>query len=212
MTSSIRIAIVDDNPEIRQGLYQLINFSPGFMVVGMFENCLSIVDDIRNVAPDLVLMDIDMPKISGIEATGMLKKKFPQLLIVILTVFENEERIFKAMQMGAVGYLLKKTPPIKILEAIQDAMNGGAPMSPSVARCVVTFFKRPQLVDLEPLSPKQTEVLQSLVNGNSYKMIADQLQISLGTVQVHIKHIYEKLQVHSAPEAVSKAIRNNLVS
>jgi DNA-binding NarL/FixJ family response regulator len=210
MHSPIRIAIVDDNPEVREGLFHLVNYSEGYVVVGMFPNCLSIVKDIESVVPDLVLMDIDMPQVSGIEATTLLKKRFPKMLVVMLTVFENEERIFKAMQAGAVGYLLKKTPPVKILEAIQDALAGGSPMSPSVARCVVNFFNQPQTTHLEQLSPKEKQVLQALVNGRSYKMIASDLQISLGTVQVHIKHIYEKLQVHSAPEAVSKALRQGL--
>ncbi len=211
MNHTTRIAIVDDNPEVREGLFHLINFSEGYTVVGMFHNCLNIVNDIENVLPDLVLMDIDMPQVSGIEATALLKRRFSKLPIVMLTVFENEERIFKAMQAGAVGYLLKKTPPIKILEAIQDALAGGSPMSPSVARCVVNFFNQPKVSDLGVLSPKEKEVLLALVNGRSYKMIAHELKISLGTVQVHIKHIYEKLQVHSAPEAVSKALRQNIV-
>ncbi|MCU0341252.1 MAG: response regulator transcription factor [Spirosomaceae bacterium] len=211
MTPLIRIAIVDDNPEIREGLYHLINYTEGFVVVGTFVNCLNIVADIQSVMPDLVLMDIDMPKVSGIEATALLRTQFPHLHIVMLTVFENEERIFQAMQAGAVGYLLKKTPPAKILDGIKEAMEGGAPMSPSVARCVVRFFNLPRSPQADVLSPKEKQVLQALVNGRSYKMIAADLQISIGTVQVHIKRVYEKLHVHSAPEAVSKALREKLL-
>lgn len=211
MSSPIRVVIVDDSPEIREGLYHLINYSEGFTVIDTFPNCLNIVNDIQNSRPDVVLMDIQMPEISGIEATTILRKRFPDLLIIMLTISENEDFIFEAMQAGAVGYLLKKTPPAKILEAIQDALSGGAPMSPSVARRVVAFFNTNQKSDLEPLSPKEKQVLQALVNGMSYKMIAAELQISLGTVQVHIKRIYEKLHVNSASGAVSKALRQGLV-
>ncbi|RDB04672.1 response regulator transcription factor [Runella aurantiaca] len=207
---NIRVVIVDDNDDFREGLFHFLNFSTGFEVVGCFANPVNIVENITRTQPDVVLMDIDMPHITGIEAVKLLKVHFKRLNILMLTVFEDEERVFKAMQAGAIGYLLKKTPPQKVLESVQEVMEGGAPMSPLIARKVVHFFSKTPPADYN-LTPKELEVLRWLVEGLSYKMIAAELNLSIDTVRTHLKNIYDKLHVKSNTEAVVKAIRNRLV-
>ncbi|MCP1381973.1 response regulator [Runella sp. CRIBMP] len=207
---NIRVVIVDDNDDFREGLFHFLNFSNGFEVVGCFANPVNIVENITRTQPDVVLMDIDMPHITGIEAVKLLKVHFKRLNILMLTVFEDEERVFKAMQAGAIGYLLKKTPPQKVLEAVQEVMEGGAPMSPLIARKVVHFFSKTAPTDYN-LTPKELEVLRWLVEGLSYKLIAAELNLSIDTVRTHLKNIYDKLHVKSNTEAVVKAIRNRLV-
>lgn len=207
---NIRVAIVDDNGDFREGLFHYLNFSTGFEVVGCFANPIHIVENITRVQPDVVLMDIDMPHMTGIEAVKLLKAHFKRLHILMLTVFEDEDRVFKAMQAGAIGYLLKKTPPQKVLEAIQDVMAGGAPMSPLIARKVVQFFSKTAPADYN-LTPKELEVLRWLVEGLSYKLIAAELNLSIDTVRTHLKNIYDKLHVKSNTEAVVKAVRDRIV-
>jgi DNA-binding NarL/FixJ family response regulator len=193
---NIRVVIVDDNDDFREGLFHFLNFSTGFEVVGCFANPVNIVENITRTQPDVVLMDIDMPHITGIEAVKLLKVHFKRLNILMLTVFEDEERVFKAMQAGAIGYLLKKTPPQKVLEAVQEVMEGGAPMSPLIARKVVHFFSKTAPTDYN-LTPKELEVLRWLVEGLSYKLIAAELNLSIDTVRTHLKNIYDKLHVKS---------------
>lgn len=207
---NIRVVIVDDNDDFREGLFHYLNFSTGFEVVGCFANPINIVENIIRTQPDVVLMDIDMPHITGIEAVKLLKSHFKRLHILMLTVFEDEDRVFKAMQAGAIGYLLKKTPPQKVLEAIQEVMDGGAPMSPLIARKVVQFFAKTTPTDYN-LTPKELEVLRWLVEGLSYKLIAAELNLSIDTVRTHLKNIYEKLHVKSNTEAVVKAVRDRIV-
>jgi DNA-binding NarL/FixJ family response regulator len=207
---NIRVVIVDDNDDFREGLFHFLNFSTGFDVVGCFANPINIVENITRAQPDVILMDIDMPHITGIEAVKILKTHFKRLNILMLTVFEDEERVFKAMQAGAIGYLLKKTPPQKVLEAIQEVINGGAPMSPLIARKVVQFFSKTTPTDYN-LTPKELEVLRWLVEGLSYKLIAAELSLSIDTVRTHLKNIYEKLHVKSNTEAVVKAVRDRIV-
>jgi DNA-binding NarL/FixJ family response regulator len=211
--TDIRVAIFDDNDDIREGLYHLINFSEGYEIVGAFPNVLNLFADVQNSSPDVILMDIDMPQITGNEAVTIVKKYFPNISILMLTIFEDEERIFEALKNGATGYLLKKTPPIKILEAISEVMEGGSPMTASIARKVVQFFTQKPKTELinYKLTNKEGEALRHLVDGNSYKMIAAEMQTSIDTIRTHIRHIYEKLQVHSMNEAVSKALREGIV-
>ncbi|WP_428661617.1 response regulator [Runella sp.] len=207
---NIRVVIVDDNADYREGLFHYLNFSTGFEVVGCFPNPINIVENITRTQPDVILMDIDMPHINGIEAVQLLKANSKRLNILMLTVFEEEDRVFKAMQAGAIGYLLKKTPPQKVLEAIQEVMDGGAPMSPLIARKVVHFFAKTAPTDYN-LTPKELEVLRWLVEGLSYKLIAAELNLSIDTIRTHLKNIYDKLHVKSNTEAVVKAVRDRIV-
>lgn len=187
--------------------------TPGFTLAGSFPDCTHAVQNVEQTVPDVVLMDIDMPVISGIEGVRMIKSRFPQLNILMLTVFEDEDKIFEALRSGASGYLLKKHHPAKLLEAIQEVQRGGAPMSESIAKKVVEFFAsgNKPVPNEYLLSIREIEVLHYLVEGHSYKMIAADLHIAIETVRSHIKHIYDKLHVHSKSEAVIKAIKDRLV-
>lgn len=210
---TIRIVIYEDNPDLRDGLSVLLRGTGGFELVGAFPNCQNVDAEISVLMPDIVLMDIDMPIANGIQGLKIIKEKFPQVNVLMLTVFEDNEHIFDAICSGAVGYMLKRTPPAKLLEAIQDANNGGAPMTSTIARKVLQMLP-PQKRILDTahnLTDREREILNLLVKGNSYKMIADQCFISMDTVRSHIKKIYEKLHVHSQTEAVAKAIHNQIV-
>ena len=210
----IKIAVFDDNKSLRNGLQLLINSSEKMKCVGVFENCLHVIDNITSCNPDVVLMDIDMPYINGIEAIKIIRKKFPELKIVMQTVFEDDDKIFASICAGADGYILKKTSPQKLIESILEVNEGGAPMTPSVARQVLRLFNQTGKVpsgEKFNLSEREQEILSLLVQGHSYKMIAEQCFISYSTVNTHVKHIYEKLQVHSVVEAVTKAIEHKIV-
>jgi len=209
----INVVIFEDNKALREGLYQLINGSNGFSCVGAFENCLNVLNNIEDTRPDVVLMDIQMPGISGIDAVGMLRKKFPELKILMQTVFENNESIFKSILAGASGYILKNTSPTRILDYIKETFEGGAPMSPSVATKVLKMVGQPTLeqVNTFNLTEREKEILSCLVNGMSYKLIADACFISIDTVRGHIRNIYEKLHVHSKGEAIATAIKDRIV-
>jgi DNA-binding NarL/FixJ family response regulator len=210
----IKVVIFEDNKPLRDGLYMLIAGSPGFTCTGCFANCRKVIKDIESSEPDVVLMDIDMPGISGIEAVQLIKKQFPYIQILMQTVFEEDDKIFASICAGASGYLLKKTPPVKILEAIKETAEGGAPMTPSVAARVLQMFQKQSTsapVEFIDLSEREREVLKHLVTGDSYKMIAAACYISIDTVKTHIKNIYQKLHVNSKSEAVAKAIFQKLV-
>jgi DNA-binding NarL/FixJ family response regulator len=210
---SIRLIIYEDNSDLRDGLSVLLRGTSGFDLVGAFPNCENVDKEISSLSPDVVLMDIDMPVANGIQGLKIIKEKYPEVNVLMLTVFEDNEHIFDAICSGAVGYMLKRTPPAKLLEAIQDANNGGAPMTSSIARKVLQMLP-PQKRVLETshnLTERETEILNLLVKGHSYKMIADVCFISMDTVRSHIKKIYEKLHVHSQTEAVAKAIHNQIV-
>jgi len=171
------------------------------------------LDRIALQLPDIVLSDIGLPGRSGIEGVKLLKERHPQLLVLMLTVYDDDERIFEAMCAGACGYLLKKTPPARLLESLKEAVQGGAPMSPEVARRVVALFREirpPDRADYQ-LTPHETRLLKLFVEGHNYKTAAVELGVSVNTVNFHVRHIYEKLQVHSRSEAVAKALRNRLV-
>lgn len=210
----IRVAVFEDNPELRDGLYQLINETSGYQCVGAFPNCDSLVENIDQSDPDVVLMDIGMPGMSGIEGVRLLKSRFPKINVLMQTVYEDDERIFNSICAGASGYLLKKTPPSKILEAITEIFNGGAPMTSKIARRVVAWMQNQNTAASAmgfELSEREKNVLNGLIKGLSYKMIAEEYFISIDTVRSHIKNIYEKLHVHTKSEAVAKAMKHRLV-
>lgn len=210
----IKVCIFEDNKFLRESLSFIIDKADGFSLAGSFPDAKRVIDHIRMTQPDVVLMDIQLPVVSGIEAVLMIKREFPDLKIVMQTVFEDEDSIFKAICNGASGYILKSTPPDRYLDAIREAYNGGAPLTPSIATKVLATFQRQQDMpkcDYEPLTLKEKNVLLCLVNGMSYKMIADHCQISYDTVRFHMKNIYAKLHVASMTEAVAKAIQHRIV-
>jgi DNA-binding NarL/FixJ family response regulator len=209
----IRIVLYEDNTDLREGLGVLLKGTNGFDLIGAFPNCEFVDTEIGSLLPDIVLMDIDMPIANGIHGLKIIKEKYPKVNVLMLTVFEDNEHIFEAICSGAVGYMLKRTPPIKLLEAIQDANNGGAPMTSSIARKVLQMLPPQKRIsdNSHNLTDREREILNLLVKGNSYKMIADQCYISIDTVRSHMKKIYEKLHVHSQTEAVAKAIHNQIV-
>ena len=211
---SIKVTIFEDNRNLREGLFQLIDGSDGFRCVGAFANCDRLIQNIKESKPDVVLMDIEMPGISGIEAIKILKENFPEVKVLMETIFEDNDKIFDSICNGAEGYILKNTPPVLILSAIKEIYEGGAPMTPSVASKVLKMFKKnssPYLKEPIDLTEREKEILKSLVEGMSYKMIAATCFISIDTVSGHIKNIYKKLQVHSKSEAVVKAIKGRIV-
>ncbi len=210
---NITVAIFDDNRNLREGLFQLIDGSEGFKCVGAFANCDHLLKNLRDSGPDVVLMDIEMPGLSGIEAVKILKENMPEIKVLMETVFEDNNKIFSSICNGAEGYILKNTPPALILSAIKEIYEGGAPMTPSVASKVLKMFKQSSSSSNESfdLTDREKEILKSLVEGMSYKMIASTLFISIDTVSGHIKNIYKKLQVHSKSEAVVKAIKSKIV-
>jgi DNA-binding NarL/FixJ family response regulator len=211
--SSISISIIEDRKEIREGLATLISFTDGFECSGSYRSMEEAIPQIRHNVPDVVLSDIGLPGMDGIEGIRILKGENPGLTILMLTVYEDNDRIFDALCAGAVGYLLKKTPPAKLLESLKEAKAGGAPMSPEVARRVITLFRDvrpPDRVDYD-LTPHELRLLKLLVDGHSYKTAGLELGVSVNTISFHLKSIYEKLQVHSKSEAVAKALKNRLV-
>jgi len=216
---AVRVTIFDNNKRLLDSLSVLIDGSPGFQMAGIFENCNNLISDIERTQPDVILMDIEMPGINGIEAVKMVKHRFPKMNVMMQTAFENDENVFAAICAGASGYILKNTPPSKILECIIEVYQGGSPMSPSVARKVLGFLQQPKpdekketTVENYNLSAREKEILACLVKGMSYKMIAEQCNITYETVRSHMKNIYEKLHVASMTEAVAKAINQKLVS
>jgi DNA-binding NarL/FixJ family response regulator len=210
----IKVAIFEDNKTLRQSLQQLINSEEDMVCTGAFPDANKLIRNIELADPDVVMMDINMPGISGIEAVQMIKEKFPQVQILMQTVFEDNDKIFAAICAGASGYMLKKTAPHKMIEAIRETWLGGAPMSASVAVKVLQMFRiqavgeKKEFIDL---SEREKEILALLVKGKSYKAVASECFISIDTVSTHVRHIYEKLHVHSKSEAVAKAINQKLI-
>lgn len=209
----IKLLIYEDNAQLREGLTMLIDGSEGFNVLAAFRNCSHVVHEVNAYQPDVILMDIDMPGVNGLEGLKLIKETNPDVKVLMLTVFDDHQNIFQALQNGANGYILKKTPPARLLEYIQEASTGGAPMTASVAAQVLKMFSQLNLPADKSynLSDREKEVLQLLVNGYSYKMIAAEMFIAMDTVRSHIKKIYEKLHVNSKSEAVAKAFRDKLV-
>jgi len=210
---AIRVAIIEDVRTLRDGLSALIDGTAGFQCTGRFRSAEEALEKLRDNLPDVVLADIGLPGLSGIEAVRVLKERFPGLTLLMLTVYDDDDRVFEALCAGASGYLLKKTPPARLLESLKEAVEGGAPMSPEIARRVVELFReiRPPDKSDEQLTAHELRLLKLLVQGYSYKAAASALGVSINTVCFHIKKIYEKLQVHSKSEAVAKALRHRLV-
>jgi len=210
----IKVTIFEDNQSLRIGLYQLINGTDGYVCVGAFENCSQLLKNIKDTSPDIVLMDIEMPGVNGIEAVGILKKKHPEIRILMQTIFQDNDKIFQSILAGAEGYILKNTSPARMLEAIKEIYEGGAPMSPSVATKVLKMIYNQPAAPIKNdfhLTDREIGVLHCLVKGMSYKLIGDDLQISIDTVRAHIRNIYDKLHVNSKGEAIVKALKDNIV-
>lgn len=209
----IKLMLYEDNPQLREGLTMLLNGSDGFEVVAAFKNCNHVEDEVQAFDPDVILMDIDMPGTNGIEGLKRLRKVNSRAKVLMLTVFDDNKNVFDAIRSGANGYLLKKTPPARLIEYIAEANSGGAPMTSSIATQVLRMFSDMNAQQGEDynLSEREKQVLQLLVNGYSYKMIAAEMFIAIDTVRSHIKKIYEKLHVNSKSEAVAKAFKDKLV-
>jgi DNA-binding NarL/FixJ family response regulator len=205
----IKVAIVEDNNTLRGSLSHLIANAEGMTCVVSLPNLSNVVSEFAKAQPEIVLMDIGLPNISGIEGVRTVKSNFPQTQIIMFTVFEDDDKIFEAVRAGAMGYLLKKTPPEEIIEAIRELHGGGAPMSASIARKVIKAFQKPAENPLEEyqLTVREKEILFSLVDGLSYKKMAEKYSVSISTIRTHICNVYNKLHVHSKSQAVSKALR-----
>jgi DNA-binding NarL/FixJ family response regulator len=209
----IRVAIIEDDRATREGLAMLINGTPGYRCQATFRSVEDALRSIGGDAPNVLLLDIDLPGMSGSDGVRMLKEKWTRAEILMLTVYADEDKVFESICNGACGYLLKETPPARLLEAISEARRGGSPMSPEIARKVVTLFQRtgpPEKVDKQ-LTPQELRLLKQLVEGYSYQGAADRLNISVNTVRDHIRNIYDKLHVHSRSEAVVKALRSRII-
>jgi len=211
----INVAIVEDNNTIREGLAVLINGTQGYSCVGSFNDCESFLKKLHSLSIDVVLMDIALPGINGIEGVKKALEIKEDLDVLMLTIYEDSEVVFDALCAGACGYLVKKTPPSRLLEAIKEVHEGGSPMSSQIARQVIIAFKegKDSIKDNSSygLSEREKEVLTLLAQGNNYQQIGDQLFISVDTVRHHIKNIYKKLHVHTQSEAVAKAIRKKII-
>ena len=210
----IKVAIFEDNKKLRESLEQLVNNTDDMYCCGAFPDANKLIRNMQMANPDVVMMDINMPGISGIEAVQQIKEKYPQVQILMQTVFEENDKIFAAICAGASGYMLKKTAPQKMIEAIRETWLGGAPMTASVAVKVLQMFRSQSSADKREyidLSDREKEILALLVKGKSYRVIAAECFISIDTVSTHVRHIYEKLHVHSKSEAVAKAIHQKLI-
>ncbi|HEX3008117.1 MAG TPA: response regulator transcription factor [Bacteroidales bacterium] len=209
----LKVAIYEDNNALRESLSHLIQGSDSLELCGAYPDCMQIIQNCTVSQPHVILMDIDMPGISGIEATSLVKSKFPEIDIMMLTVYEDRDKVFDALCAGATGYLLKKATALQIVEAITELNDGGSPMSGEIARKVLEFFSKPHHNKSNDyaLSSRELDILKCLVKGDSYKMIASSCFISIGTVRCHINSIYKKLTVNSKSEAVVKAMKERLV-
>jgi DNA-binding NarL/FixJ family response regulator len=205
----ISVSIIDDEKELRESIMTFVNGSPGFRCVSAYGSADAALQSLPNDKPDVVLMDINMPGMNGIECVERLKRSMPEVQIVMLTIYEDTEQIFKALAAGATGYLLKRLSPSKLLQAIREVQAGGSPMSNSIARKVVASFQKAKKTDEKQphLSPREQAVLDCLAKGLTYKQIADQLEISIDTIRTHLRRVYEKLHVQSRTEAVAKYLR-----
>ena len=202
----IKVFIYDDNNARRDSLKALMELSPELWFAGEAPNCVNVISDMNTTFPDVVLMDINMPEVDGIEGLKSIKKKFPHIKVLMQTVFDDTDKVFDCIRGGASGYILKKDSPQRILQAIQEVYDGGAVMNPSIALKVLDYFQ-PQKEE-NHLTKREIEVLELLAEGLSYKMVADKLFLSFNTVNTHIKHIYEKLHVSSLGEAIAFYYKN----
>jgi DNA-binding NarL/FixJ family response regulator len=210
---SISVAIIEDQPEIREGLGVLIGLAEGYQCTGRYGSMEEALAEISTSLPDVALVDIGLPGMSGIEGIQVLKQRYPDLSLVALTVYDDDDRIFEALCAGATGYLLKKTAPAKLLESLREVVAGGSPMSPEVARRVIALFQnvRPTVRADCHLTPHETRLLKLLVQGHTYKTAAAELGSSIHAISFHMRNIYAKLRVHSKSEAVVRALRDRLV-
>lgn len=213
---AIRVAIFEDNKLVRDSLEAILNGTEGFICVGAYASCNNLTQDVKRSQPDVVLMDIEMNGIDGIEATKRIKKEFPGIRILIQTVFEDDEKIFAAICAGASGYMLKKTTPAKLIAGIEEVYEGGAPMSPVIANKVLYLFQKfaPSKgddKDLANLSKREKEILQLMMEGDNYHVIAKKCFISYDTVRTHVRSIYKKLHVASVNQAIVKAFKQRLI-
>jgi len=209
----IKVAIIEDQREIREGLRALIDGTPGYACAGTYRSMEEALGQIAGESPDVILVDIGLPGISGIEGIPPLRELCPETRLLVLSVYDDDDRIFAALCAGASGYLLKKTPPARLLESLKEAADGGGPMSPEVAHRVIALFQdfRPRLPVDHDLTPHELRLLKLLAEGYNYKTAARQFNVSINTISFHMKHIYEKLHVHSKSEAVAKALRTGIV-
>ena len=213
LPTPIKVAIVEDERDIRECLTLLINGTDGYSCIGSYRSMEEAIEQLPRHLPDVLLSDIGLPGMNGIEGVRRLKERHPNLLVLMLTVYDDDERIFDAMCAGACGYLLKKTPPARLLDSLREVVAGGAPMSPEVARRVIALFREirpPERADYH-LTPHETRLLKLFVEGHNYKTAAAELKVSVNTINFHVRSIYDKLQVHSRSEAVAKALLNRLV-
>lgn len=209
----ITVATIEDQRDIREGLAALIDFTSGFRCIGRYRSAEEALAGLTGATPDVVLLDIELPGMSGIEAVPILLAKFPRTLILMLTVYDDNDRVFEALCAGACGYLLKNTPPDKLLSSLKEAVGGGAPMSPEVARRVVAVFREmrpPRDADYD-LTPHEVRLLKLMGEGHSYRTAGDVLGVTPHTVSFHLRRIYEKLQVHTKSEAIAKALKSGLL-
>ncbi|MBO9593057.1 response regulator transcription factor [Niabella pedocola] len=212
--TTIRVAVFDDNAYRRDSLSMLINASPHMTCTGTFFDCSNVITDIRKADPDVVLMDIDMPNVNGIEGVKIIKVNFPKIQVLMQTVYEDDNKIFASICAGASGYILKKSPPAQLLQAIEDVYNGDAAMTASIAKKVLTAFQKNVFFENNEeveLTGREKEILNLLVKGYTRKMVASACNLSIHTVNTHIKNVYEKLQVNSVSEAVVKALNQKLL-
>lgn len=211
--TAIRVVIIEDLREVREGLKVLINGSSGFVCADSYRTMEDALAGMSGSRPDVILTDIGLPGMGGVEGTRILRDRFPGLPILALTVYDDDENVFDAICAGASGYLLKNTPPARLLESLQEVAAGGAPMSPEVASRVLNLFRQFRPPERAPshLTPQELTLLRLMVEGHHYKTAADEMGISINTVSFHLRHIYEKLQVHSKTEAVARALRDRLI-
>ncbi len=210
---ALQIAVIENQDEIREGLRLLIDGTSPYRCTGSFATMEQALRHFERETPDVALVDIGLPGMSGIEGTRIFKQKYPAIQVIILTVYDDDERIFQALCAGAFGYLLKNTPPARLIECIREVAHGGAPVSPEIARRVITLFQKIRPAEFAPheLTPHEIRILKLLVEGHNYKTAAVELDVSVNTISFHVRHIYEKLQVHSKSEAVAKALRGGLI-
>jgi DNA-binding NarL/FixJ family response regulator len=206
----IKIVLFEDNDRLRESLAYLLNMNE-YDVVGDYNQCSDAANIARVYEPDVVLMDIDMPGDNGIKGVRMIKEARPQTSVIMYTVFEDDEKLFECLCAGANGYLLKKTPPARLFDAIQEVLEGGAPMSPVIARKVLNTFQVKETSNKYHLSPREIEVLQWLIKGYSIKIIASEMNLAFDTVRSHLKNIYQKLHVNCGKEAIAKALSERIV-
>jgi DNA-binding NarL/FixJ family response regulator len=213
VSEPIRVAIIEDMREVREGLKSLINGTHGFRCANSFRSMEDALACIGSEKLDVILTDIGLPGMSGIEGISILRERYPEVPIIALTIYDNDDNVFSALCAGASGYLLKNTPPARLLESLREVVDGGAPMSPEIARYVIRLFREfsPPARATYHLTPQELELLKLLVEGHHYKTAAHELSISTNTVSFHLKNIYTKLQVHSKTEAVAKALREHLI-